>query len=87
MERRSLNQTVELNKEQRIQMGKEIEAFYLDVRDESIGMIEKEQLIDLFTDLLAPVVYNKALDDAHKWYQHMQENLESDYYTLYKDLR
>lgn len=43
------------------------------------------QLLDLFEEKLAPIIYNKALDDAKKWFIQMIDNLDSDYYTLYKD--
>ena len=48
-------------------------------------MIEQIQLLDLFEQRLAPVIYNKALDDAKRWYGQMLDNLESDYYALYKN--
>ncbi len=48
-------------------------------------MIEQMQLLELFQEKLAPIVYNKALDDAKKWFSQMMNNLESDYYTLYRD--
>lgn len=64
----------------------EIRAFYLDVRGEEIGIIQEQQILDLFMETLAPIIYNQALDDAFKWYKAMSENLESDYYSLYKDV-
>lgn len=62
----------------------EIKAFYLDKRGEDIGIIEQQQLLDLFVEQLGPLLYDKGLDDARKWYQRQMENLESDYYLLYK---
>ena len=63
----------------------EISAFYLDVRGEEIGIIERQQILELFLENLAPLVYNKALDDTFRWYQRMQENMEADFYSLYQD--
>ncbi len=65
----------------------EIEAFYLDERGEEIGIIHQQQLLDLFLEKLAPAVYNKALDDAKKWHAQALDNMESDYYMLYKELQ
>ena len=48
-------------------------------------MIEQMQLLELFQQKMAPIVYNKALDDAKMWYSQMMENAEDDYYALYKD--
>ena len=48
--------------------------------------IQEQQILELFMETLAPIIYNQALDDAFKWYKAMSENLESDYYSLYKDV-
>lgn len=66
-------------------MQEEIKAFYLDVRGEEIGMIEQMHLMELFEEKLAPIIYNRALDDAKLWFGQMMENMDSDYYTLYKN--
>ena len=76
---------IRLSDSQRKQLNDEIKAFYLDERGEEIGMIEQIQLLDLFEQKLAPVIYNKALDDAKAWYSQMMDNLESDFYVLYKN--
>ena len=84
--KRNLNEVLCLNDEQQKQLAGEIKAFYLDVRGEEIGMIEEQQLIDLFCEHLAPIVYNKALDDSMRWFKEQMGNLEADYYLLYKDI-
>ena len=58
----------------------------LDVRGEEIGIIEERQLLDLFCEHLAPIVYNKALDDSMRWLKEQVGNIEVDYYLLYKDV-
>lgn len=82
--RESLHQ-IALSEAQKKKLHEEIKAFYLDERGEEIGMIEQMQLLDLFEQKLAPVIYNKALDDAKRWYSQMMDNLESDFYALYKN--
>ena len=57
----------------------------LDVRGEEIGMIEQMQILELFEQNMAPIIYNKALDDAKRWFGQMMDNMDSDYYTLYKE--
>ncbi|NBI60239.1 DUF2164 family protein [Lachnospiraceae bacterium] len=76
---------MKLSDSQKEKLKDEIRAFYLDERGEEIGMIEQMQLLELFERNLAPIIYNKALDDARQWYSRMMDNLESDYYTLYKN--
>ena len=87
MNRRSMNETIKLSDEQKRQLCAEIKAFYLEERDEDIGMIEERQILDLFCEHLAPIIYNKALDDALRWMKGQLGNLEVDYYLLYKDVR
>ncbi len=76
---------IKLSELQKKKLNDEIKAFYLDQRGEEIGMIEQMQLLELFEQHLAPIIYNKALDDAKKWFSQMMENLDSDYYMLYKN--
>ncbi|MCI9167104.1 MAG: DUF2164 domain-containing protein [Dorea sp.] len=76
---------MKLSDSQREKLNEEIKAFYLDERGEEIGMIEQMQLLELFEQKMAPIVYNKALDDARVWYGRMMDNVEADYYALYKN--
>ena len=87
MKRKSINTVIQLSDEQKKQITDEIKAFYLDVRGDDIGIIEQQQILDLFVDQLAPIVYNKALDDAQRWYRDQQNNMEADYYLLYRETR
>ncbi len=79
------NNGIRLSDWQKKQLAGEIKAFYLDVRGEEIGMIEEQQLVDLFCEHLAPVVYNKALDDSMHWLKEQLGNMEADYFLLYKN--
>ena len=76
---------IKLSDSQKEKLNAEIRAFYLDERGEEIGIIEQMQLLDLFEQKLAPIIYNRALDDAKRWYAQMMDNLDSDYYLLYKN--
>ncbi|MDO5416610.1 MAG: DUF2164 domain-containing protein [Lachnospiraceae bacterium] len=76
---------ISLSEEQKKHIMEEIRAFYLDERGEEIGIIEQSQILDLFLDKLAPMVYNQALDDAKRWHGQQMENLEADYYLLYRE--
>ncbi len=87
MKRKSINTVIQLSDEQKKQITDEIKSFYLDVRGDEIGIIEQQQILDLFVEQLAPIVYNRALDDAQRWYRNQQNNMEADYYLLYKEIR
>ena len=41
-----------------------ITAYYLDERDEQIDIIASNNLLDMFLQDIAPVIYNKAIYDA-----------------------
>lgn len=71
--------------EQKKQILEAIHAYYLDERDEDIGILHQEGLYDLFMEEIAPIIYNKALDDAKYWLTCRLDDLETDYYELYKD--
>ena len=76
---------IKLSDFQKKKLTEQIQAFYLDERGEEIGMIEQMQLLELFEQHMAPIIYNKALDDAKRWYAQMMDNAEADYYALYKN--
>ncbi len=84
MRRKHLPQ-VKLSDKQKEKLREAIRIFYLEERGEEIEIIEQIQLLELFENNLAPVIYNQALDDAKKWYLHMMDNLDADYYALYKN--
>lgn len=85
MRRREHLSQIQLSDAQKKQLSAEIQAFYLDERGEEIGMIEQMQLLELFERKMAPIIYNKALDDAKKWFVQMMDRIDSDYYELYKN--
>ena len=75
---------IKLSDEEKKKICEEIAAFYLEERDEEIGIIAQQQILELFMESLAPIIYNRALDDVKVWYSRQQDNLDSDYYMLYK---
>lgn len=77
---------IQLSAEQKKRIKEAIHAYYLDERGEDIGIILQEGLFDLFMEELAPIIYNKAIDDAKRWLTTRIEDIESDYYELYKDV-
>lgn len=85
MKKRQVLSQINLSDFQKEKLKDEIKAFYLDERGEEIGMIEQTQLLELFERKLAPIIYNKALEDAKRWFVQMMDHLDSDYYALYKN--
>lgn len=76
---------VNLTEEQKKKLMDEIHDFFHSEYGENIGIIKQSSILDLFMEQLAPVIYNKALDDAMLWYKRQQDNLETDFYSLYRE--
>ncbi len=87
MRKNNINTSVNLSEEQKKKIMDEITYFFRSEYEEEIGIIKQMQILDLFVEQLAPIVYNKALDDAMRWYKQQQDNMESDYYSLFKEVR
>ena len=79
--------TYDLSSEQRRKLQEEIIYFFQEERDEELGIIGAETVLDFFLDVLGEIIYNKALDDAKQFYGKYADNMEADYYALYKDVR
>lgn len=74
------------NEQQKKKALADIEGFYLETFDEEASRLKQEQILDFVEESLAPVIYNKALDDAQRWFTGQMEDLAIDYTLLYRDL-
>lgn len=79
--------TVNLTDDQKKVLMDAIHDFFHSEYDEDLGIIKQQRIMELFTEELATIIYNKALDDAMTWYKRQQDNLEADFYSLYKETR
>ena len=61
MRRKREIQQIKLSEIQREKLNDEIKAFYYDVRGEEIGVIQQMQLLELFEEKLAPIVYKEVV--------------------------
>ena len=77
---------INLSGEEKKQILEEIKYYFETERDEKLGIIASEGIYDLFMDTLGKHIYNKALDDAKLWYGKRMEDVEADFYTMYKPL-
>ena len=74
------------DKEKR-QICDEIAHFFREEYDLELGLIGTGNILDFFQETLGKRIYNKALDDAKKFYDRSADNMETDYYALYQDVR
>lgn len=71
--------------EQNKQMLGEITQFFKEEHEIELGLIGSERIFDFFQETLGRRIYNKALDDAKKFYENYAGNMEADFYSLYKN--
>lgn len=67
---------VELTKEQKKQAIKDIRAYFASDRDEEIGDLAAELILDFIAEKLGPYFYNQAIIDIQKY---MSEKVEDMY--------
>lgn len=84
MEKNKNRLGITLTPEQRKQLLDEIIYYFDTERDENLGIIASESILDFFLDNLGRSIYNRALDDAKVWYTKRLEDVEADFYSLYK---
>lgn len=72
---------------EKAQMCDEIAHFFAEEYDLELGIIGTGKIFEFFQEMLGDRIYNKALDDAKKFYEKYADNMETDYYALYKEVR
>ncbi|MEZ3507668.1 MAG: DUF2164 domain-containing protein [Lachnospiraceae bacterium] len=65
----------------------EIAHFFKEEYDLDLGLIGTGNILEFFQKELGDRIYNKALDDAKRFYEKYADNMETDYYALYRDVR
>ncbi|RKD33916.1 DUF2164 domain-containing protein [Thermohalobacter berrensis] len=75
---------INFSKEEKNKLLKEIQDFFYEERDEEIGIIAAEKILDFYIENLGTIIYNKALDDARVWFNKRLEDIEIDYNMLYR---
>ena len=86
MDKKSNPLNIQLTPEEKKKIIDEIIDYFDTERDEKLGIIASEGIYDLFMDTLGKTIYNKALDDTKRWFTRRMEDVESDFYTLYKQV-
>jgi uncharacterized protein (DUF2164 family) len=64
----------------------EIQRFFYEERNESIGLIAAENAFDFFKNELGPYFYNAAVKDARQLVEQKMITLEEDLFSLEKKL-
>lgn len=72
-----------ISKERREQLIKEIITYFKTEKDQEIGVLAAEDILDFFLQALGKDIYNKAIDDAKITMKQSFENLEIDLDLLF----
>lgn len=75
---------ISLSDVEKKQLTDDIIYYFETERDEKLGIIGSESILEFFIDTLGVTIYNRALDDAKKWHDIRMQDVEADYYALYK---
>lgn len=78
------NAKIQFSKEEKQKIIEEIQYFFEEEREETLGILASEQIYDFFVNTLGEYAYNKALDDVMVWFKKNMDNIESDFYAIYK---
>ncbi|GGG86668.1 DUF2164 domain-containing protein [Paenibacillus radicis (ex Gao et al. 2016)] len=73
---------LKLEREQKEALVERVQSFFELERDESIGTIAAEQLLDYMLAELGPYVYNQAITDARKTVTERLQSVEDELYAL-----
>ena len=58
---------IELSKEERSLAIESIQRYFLDERDESIGILQGQLILDFILEKIGPSIYNLAISDMQKY--------------------
>lgn len=84
MEKKYSRLGINLATEEKNKLMDDIKYYFETEREEKLGILATEGILDLFMDTLGGFLYNKALDDTKRWYSKRMEDIEADFYSLYK---
>jgi len=71
-----------LSKDRRRTLVSQIMTYFKTERDEEIGMLAADDMLEFFMKILSEDIYNRAVDDAKNVVKQNFENLEVDLYLL-----
>ncbi len=76
---------LEMNIERKKLLREKIRHYFLEEFELDLGLIGQQNVLDFFLEEMGEEIYNTALDDALLFIRNHQQNMESDFYTLYKN--
>lgn len=77
----------QFEEQEKKQICDEIAHFFREEYDLELGIIGTGNILEFFQEVLGDRIYNKALDDAKRFYRKYADDMETDYYALYRESR
>ena len=77
---------IKLEKEQKDKAIRDIQWYFEKEREEEIGNLGAELILDFFLKEIAPTIYNEGLTDAKAWFTSKLADLDIDFMILEKDV-
>lgn len=74
--------SIEFSPERKKQLINDLMMYFEQERDEEIGLLAAEMMIDFLIDKIGGEVYNQALDDAKLWFSKKMDDIAVDYISL-----
>ncbi|MGP4082730.1 DUF2164 domain-containing protein [Pseudalkalibacillus sp. R45] len=78
--------TLKIPKEEREQLVRNIQGYFIDERGEEIGDLAAGLMLDFFLKEAGPYVYNQGVRDAKKLLQDKMMNIEEDMDALQRPI-
>ncbi|MGG5254170.1 DUF2164 domain-containing protein [Neobacillus sp. SM06] len=75
---------IQFTKQQKDAMIREIQRYFYEERNEEIGNLAAENLLEFFKQNLGPHFYNEAIKDARLLVEQKMNSIEEDLYALEK---
>lgn len=76
-----------LSREEKTEIISQIQNYFEQEREETIGNLAAEQLLDFMLKQIGPYIYNKAVFDARRLIHDRLAQLDEDLYTLERPTR
>lgn len=75
---------IKLSRENRDILVSKIQDFFLAERDEEIGIVAADAVLDFFVNEVGDNLYNQGLLDAKAFFTNKMEDIEGDFDLLFK---
>jgi uncharacterized protein (DUF2164 family) len=82
-----ISMTLKVAKEERGHIIEAIQEYFRTERDEEIGQLAAEFLLDFMVEQVGPFLYNQAIDEVQKVFNQKMAALEEDFYALKRPVK